>query len=74
MIFVLYFVKEGTFISPIPRAGKGHVGAPGRLIIWRPFKTIFFKFFGLRQGWRNFRGGVSKLRIISGEILSRVET
>ena len=60
-IFVLYFVKRGTFISPILMDGTGRVGAPGRLIIWRPFKTTFFKFFGLRQGWRNCRGRVNRL-------------
>jgi hypothetical protein len=27
------------------RAGLRHVGAPGRLIIWFPFKLIFFKLF-----------------------------
>jgi hypothetical protein len=25
------------------RAGLRHVDAPGRLIIWRPFKPMFFK-------------------------------
>jgi hypothetical protein len=39
------------------RAGPRHVGAPGRLIIWRPFKPIFFKnlfnFYlaGARRHW-----------------------
>jgi hypothetical protein len=73
-IFVLYFAKRGTFISPILVDGTGRVGAPGRLIIWHPFKTIFFKFFGLGEGWRNCGGRVNKLGIIYGEILKRVET
>lgn len=68
-IFVLYFVKRVTFISSILRDGTGRVGAPGRLIICRPFKTIFFKFVGLGQGWRNCRGRVNKWQIMYGEIL-----
>jgi hypothetical protein len=31
-----------------------HVDAPGRLIIWRPFKPIFFKVFRSRTDWRGF--------------------
>jgi hypothetical protein len=28
----------------IYRTGPRHVDAPGRLIIWRPFKPMFFKY------------------------------
>lgn len=35
-------------------AGPRHMGAPGRLIHWRPFKLILFKIFGLGRGWRSF--------------------
>ena len=65
-------------------AGPRHVGAPGRLIIWRPgqvnhfapLKTnvLFFNFFLSRTGLANVWGPVPKLRIISRENLSRLET
>jgi hypothetical protein len=44
-------------------AGPRHVGALGRLIIWRPFKEIFFQifFFGLGQGWQNFFEGTPQI-------------
>lgn len=35
-------------------AGPIHMGAPSRLIIWRPFKMILFKIFGRGQGCRTF--------------------
>ena len=35
-------------------AGPRHVGALGRLIIWRPFRYSFTFFFGLGQGCQNF--------------------
>ena len=38
-------------------AGLRHVGILGRLIIWHPFRLIFFKNFSLGDGWRTFGGG-----------------
>jgi hypothetical protein len=35
-------------------AGPRDVGVPDRLIIWCPFNSIFFKLFGLEQGWQPF--------------------
>jgi hypothetical protein len=34
--------------NTVARAGKRHVGFPGRIIIWRPLKPIFFKIFQSR--------------------------
>ena len=46
---------------PIRRAGPRYVGAPSRLIIWRPFKLIFFKLFQRRTGLANiFEGACPK--------------
>jgi hypothetical protein len=36
------------------RAGLWHVGDPDKQNVWRPPKPIFFKLFGLGQGWRTF--------------------
>jgi hypothetical protein len=33
--------SQATYMA---RAGPRHVGAPGRLIIWRPFKPTLFKY------------------------------
>ena len=70
-------VEKKNLLSP--RAGQGHVSAQGRSLIQRPplivcrhFKPI--NFFGWGQGWNSFWQRVSKLLIIFGEILSRVET
>jgi hypothetical protein len=30
--------------TDLVRAGPRHVDVPGRLLIWRPFKPIFFKY------------------------------
>ena len=58
-----------------PAAGPRHVGALCRLIIWRPLKPIFFKLSRPKTGLATlFWGRVSKMRIIFGEIISRVET
>jgi len=36
------------------RTGPKNVGAPGKLIIWRPLKSMLFKVFDIGQGSRNF--------------------
>jgi hypothetical protein len=35
---------EGWISNITDRTGPKHVGAPGRLIFWLPFKPIFFKY------------------------------
>jgi hypothetical protein len=60
-----------TVITFVISTGPRYVGALGRLIIWRPFRAIFFKLFRPRTGPASC---VPKLRIILGEIISRVET
>ena len=55
-------------------AGPKHLGTPGRLIIWCPFKLIILKLFSLWQGWRKFWERVPLLQIILTENLSRVKT
>jgi hypothetical protein len=46
-----------------------------KLIVWRPFKLVFFNLFSAynRDG-EHILGGGPKLRIIFGEILLRVES
>jgi hypothetical protein len=34
---------QGMDVCPRIRAGPNHVGAPGKLIIWHLFKSIFLK-------------------------------
>ena len=36
--------------NTVARAGKRHVVFPGRIIIWRPLKAIFFNIFQSRTG------------------------
>lgn len=43
-------------------------------IYWGLPKPIFFKFFGLEEGWQNSSWLVAKLLIIVEEIISRVKT
>jgi len=54
-------IKEGGFhLKPLSikpsygRTSPTDVAVPVRLIIWRPFKLIFFKILGLREFWRIF--------------------
>ena len=42
-----------TNLRRTTRTGPTHVGAPGRLIIRRPFQPIFFKLFRPRKGLAN---------------------
>ena len=57
-------------------AGPRYGSAPGRLIIWRPLKTMFF--FKLSRPWRGLanllKGAYPNCRKTVGEIISRVET
>jgi hypothetical protein len=44
------------------RACPRYVGAPGRLVIWRPLKLTFFKLFRPRTGLANlFRGARAEI-------------
>lgn len=43
---------------PKAKGRPRRVGAPGRLIVWRPFKLIFFKLFRSRTETTNIYDGV----------------
>jgi len=55
-------------------ADPRHVGAAGKLIIWRPLQPMFFKVFRSRTWLAKSWGRVHKLLIIFAEIPSRVES
>ena len=70
-----HFVTRTAILRTLSRAGSGHVGVPGRLIFWCPLKPMFFKLFRPKTGLAKFLGGARpNLRIIFGDIISRVET
>jgi hypothetical protein len=53
------------------RAGPRHASAPGRSIIWRPIKPLFFELFRPGTAGEHFEGRMPKLWIFS-EQFSRV--
>ena len=56
-------------------ASPRYVGSPGRLTIWHPLKTTFLKVFQpVNRTCEILRARKPKLRIIFGQILTRVET
>ena len=40
--------------------GPRHENAPDRLIIWRPFRLLFFQLFWVAESWRNFLSAHSR--------------
>jgi hypothetical protein len=60
--------------TTVARACSRPVGAPIKLILWRPFEPIFFQLFRLqKRAGEHFLGHVPKLRTTLGESLPRVE-
>lgn len=58
---IITWLKKAVFhLKPLSirpsygRASPRDVVVPVRLIIWRPFKLIFFKLLGLGEVWRMF--------------------
>jgi hypothetical protein len=54
-------------------ACPGNMGAPGRPLIWCPFKPMFFKLFSaLDKAGEHFLGLLPEFRIIFRKIISYV--